>query len=316
MLKYSEIKLNPCQFLALTSLSLEEFDKLVVHFSVAWDYQMRYFTFEGKLRNRNYSEKNNALLPLVEDKLLFILFYLKNNPIQESIAAIFGMTQPQANVCIHRYKRILHRTLEGLYCLPARTNGALQNRLKSGEGLDFYTDGVERPIPRSTDWETQQEEYSGKKKTHTTKNTILSDSNSQINFLSASREGKVHDKKINQEENIALPDRSRCFQDTGFIGYSPKGEDLQIIMPMKKPKGKELTDEQKQDNTRISRVRVKVEHVMSGIKRLRIVKEKVRAWTNGFRDMVMEIACALHNFRLKFRPWKYPDPDEILYPHT
>ena len=77
-----------------------------------------------------------------------------------------------------------------------------------------------------------------------------------------------------------------------------------MIQPKKKPKGKELTLEEKETNQKISSSRVRIEHVISGIKRCRIVKDKFRNWKQGIKDMVMEIACALHNFRLRFRPWK------------
>ena len=91
-------------------------------------------------------------------------------------------------------------------------------------------------------------------------------------------------------------------QDTGFQGFEL--ESIRILQPKKKPKGKELSEAEKQANQAISSVRVRVEHVMSGIKRCRIVKDKHRNWLKGFKDTVMEIACGLHNLRLLFRPWK------------
>lgn len=317
MLKYSELKKNGTQFLSLTSLMVDEFEVLLGHFRDIWEYKMKYFTFAGKPRERKYKEKSNGLLVLVEDKLLFIMYYLKSQPLQEVLAANFGMTQPQANTYVHLYKKILHQALEKAKCLPARTAIELKKRLEKSDQAecspkDFYTDGVERNIPRNVDWDVQKEQYSGKKKMHTQKNTIFSGADARIHYLSDSYEGKTHDKKINQEEEVELPCGSRCFQDTGFVGYSPKGENIEVIMPVKKTKGKELTQQQKDQNKLIAIVRVKVEHVMSGIKRLRIVKDKIRPWVDDFRDQVMEIACALHNFRLLFRPWNYPDADKIL----
>jgi hypothetical protein len=312
MLKYKKIKSNETQFLSLTSLYVNEFEALLVDFHAVWDSQMRYFTFGGKERLRKYSEKKNGLLPDTADKLFFILYYLKNQPLQEALAASFGMTQPQANTYIHKYRQVLHKALDMQGCLPARSADSLKKRLVHSDESDFYTDAVERAIPRSTDWETQKENYSGKKKMHTQKNTVFSGSDSKIYYLSDSYEGKTHDKKINEIEQVELPENSRCFQDTGFLGYSPEGENIEIVMPTKKPKGKELTKDQKEENTRIARVRVKVEHVMSGIKRLRVIKDKIRVFANNFRDQAMEIACALHNFRLIFRPWEYPSADKIL----
>lgn len=312
MLKYTELMQNASQFLSLTSLTVEEFECLLIEFEVFWHYQMSYFTFEGKPRERKYNEKSTGILPLAGDKLFFILYYLKNHPLQEALGANFGMTQPQANVCIHRYKHILRESLKRQQCLPARTGTKLRQALAASDQVDFYTDGVERAIPRSTDWQRQKEDYSGKKKQHTHKNTLFSTTNGRVHFLSRTYEGKVHDKRINEEQAVELPRGSRCFQDTGFMGYSPKGEDVRVVMPTKKPKGGELTEDQKHENTQIARVRVRVEHAISGVKRLRIVKDKVRPWVDDFRDFVMELACGLHNFRLKYRPWEYPDADKIL----
>jgi len=114
--------------------------------------------------------------------------------------------------------------------------------------------------------------------------------------------GKKHDKKLADESDYQLPPGSVLLQDTGFQGFSL--EEVLIIQPKKKPKGKELTEEEKEENRVISSLRIRIEHVISGIKRCRIVKDKFRNYKEGFRDLVMEIAGALHNFRLQFRPWR------------
>ena len=51
--------------------------------------------------------------------------------------------------------------------------------------------------------------------------------------------------------------------------------------------------------------RVRMEHAIGGVKRYRIVKDKIRNWKAGFKDAVFETCCGLHNFRLNFRPWTY-----------
>jgi hypothetical protein len=57
-----------------------------------------------------------------------------------------------------------------------------------------------------------------------------------------------------------------------------------MIQPIKKPRGKELTPEQKEINRQISSVRIRVEHAIGGVKRFRIVKDQARAWKDNFRD--------------------------------
>ena len=83
------------------------------------------------------------------------------------------------------------------------------------------------------------------------------------------------------------------------------GANVNIIQPTKKPKGGTLTDEQKEENRLISSARVVVEHIIGGVKRLHIVKEVFRNKKKGFDDLVMEIACGLHNFRCDCRMISY-----------
>jgi hypothetical protein len=76
---------------------------------------------------------------------------------------------------------------------------------------------------------------------------------------------------------------------------------VKTFQPQKKPKGKELTPEQKEHNSLISSIRIVIEHIIAGIKRCRIVKDLFRNTTEKYDDLVMEIACALHNFRVYCR---------------
>jgi hypothetical protein len=89
------------------------------------------------------------------------------------------------------------------------------------------------------------------------------------------------------------------YQDTGFQGYAPDG--VKTFQPQKKPKGKELTPEQKEHNRLISSIRIVIEHIISGIKRCRIVKDIFRNTKEKYDDLVMEIACGLHHFRVHCR---------------
>ena len=117
----------------------------------------------------------------------------------------------------------------------------------------------------------------------------------EIIYLSKTVEGKKHDKKLADEEAVAYPAGTELQQDTGFQGFQPAG--VIIKQPKKKPRGGQLTEEEKEENRELSRVRVVIEHLISGAKRLRIVKEEMRLKVENISDDVMEIACGAHNFR-------------------
>ncbi|NDW11266.1 transposase, partial [Dysgonomonas sp. 520] len=134
------------------------------------------------------------------------------------------------------------------------------------------------------------------KKTHNVKNDLLCTANKRILWLSQTYDGSIHDKKIVDEQPLSLPFGTTLWQDTGFLGHKP--ENVIIKMPTKKPKGKQLTDIQKDENKKIASFRILVEHAIGGIKKCRIVKERFRCRKFGFDDLVMIIACGLHNFRI------------------
>ncbi len=91
-------------------------------------------------------------------------------------------------------------------------------------------------------------------------------------------------------------------QDLGFLAFTLPH--VEILMPTKKPRGEELTREQHRANQALTQRRLRIEHVNSSVKRCRIVKDRIRLWKEGVRDAVMEICCALHNFRVRLMPWQ------------
>lgn len=107
----------------------------------------------------------------------------------------------------------------------------------------------------------------------------------------------MHDKKICDVEEYCFPDGLKLRYDLGFIGYTP--ENITIEKPHKNTKLNPLTKLQKKENKEISAKRVSIEQAISGVKRLRIVKDRIRTCCTEFRNEVMVIACALHNFRVR-----------------
>jgi hypothetical protein len=298
---YSSLSTEPKQFQALTGYTVKEFDALLPAFTDQFEAQMRSATLAGKPRQRPYVSYRNSPLPTMADKLLFILMYLRKATTQDIFGELFGMAQPVANQWIHRLHACLNQALAKLGVNPARHADDLD--LADDEVKLYFQDGTERPIQRPKDPAVQETFYSGKKKRHTVKNNVLVNAKGEIVLLTATCEGKKHDKKIADEAAFTLPEGSLLYQDTGFQGFALEG--TTIFQPKKKPRGGELTTDEKAQNRLISRIRVRVEHAIDGIKRYRIVKDQLRNWKTDFRDTVMETCCGLHNFRLRFRPWAY-----------
>lgn len=138
------------------------------------------------------------------------------------------------------------------------------------------------------------------KKAHTDKNLIIAnDRTRRVTYLSQTYSGKTHDKKMADLESIQFPDGAVLTKDLGFQGYEPPN--VFTIQPKKQLRGKFLSAIDLLSNHLIAGSRVAVEHVIAGIKRCRIVKEVFRNTAKGFSDLVMQVACGLHNLRTDFR---------------
>jgi hypothetical protein len=170
-------------------------------------------------------------------------------------------------------------------------------------GPPVWHDGTARPLPRPADPEDQQDDYSGQKKCHTITTLLVIDATCHLCFLSATYEGKVHDKSVADLEGYTLPHGSCLYHEMGFQGFSLNG--ITIVPPQKKPRGGKLSPPEKAAHRAISSIRIRIEHAMGGVKRYRMVKDKIRLWKDGIRDTIMETCCGLHNFRLQYRPWNY-----------
>ena len=132
------------------------------------------------------------------------------------------------------------------------------------------------------------------------KNTRIVDSEERlVRYLSRTFAGRIHDKRMCDEEDDTFPPGCVLFKDTGFQGVAP--ETVCTYQPKKKPRNQELSAEEKAENTMISSIRILVEHVIAGVKRCRIVHDVCRNTKAQFDALVMEIACGLHNFRTTWR---------------
>jgi hypothetical protein len=160
--RYKECAEKSTEFLALTGYTRQEFDELLPHFSRCYYERMKTHRLDGKPRgNRKYSDYKNSPLPTMEDKLFFILNYLKTNNLQTVQGVVFGISQPKANVWIHCLHLILNQALAELGELPVRQMAEMT--FAEGEETIYFHDGTERPIPRPCDPEQQRLYYSGKK---------------------------------------------------------------------------------------------------------------------------------------------------------
>src|SRR5256714_1287060 len=132
--QFADLQARPTEFLDFTSLTLDEFQQLVPPFEAAFQAHMAAWRLDGKPRTaRRFSVYQNCPLPTPEDRLLFILAYVKTYSLQVVQGRLFGMGQSKANQWIHVLLPVLLAALRTLGDAPARSLTALAQRLGVSE---------------------------------------------------------------------------------------------------------------------------------------------------------------------------------------
>jgi Helix-turn-helix of DDE superfamily endonuclease len=132
--QFADLQSRPTEFLDFTSLTLDEFQQLMPPFEAAFQAHMAAWRLDGKPRTaRQFSVYKNCPLPTPEDRLLFILAYVKTYSLQVVQGRLFGMGQSKANQWIHVLLPVLLTALRTLGDAPARSLSALAQRLGVSE---------------------------------------------------------------------------------------------------------------------------------------------------------------------------------------
>src|SRR5881409_3681789 len=152
-IRFTDVQARPLEFLDFTSLTLEEFQQLVPPFETAFQVRMAVWRMDGKPRTaRRFTVYKNCPLPTPEDRLLFILVYLKTYALQVVHGRLFGMVQGKANPWIHALLPALLAALRALGDAPARSLSALAQRLgvSEADAATVVTPQAEEATPVAT----------------------------------------------------------------------------------------------------------------------------------------------------------------------
>lgn len=279
---------------ALTGLTKNEFLDLLVTFKQIWFEEAN-----KKKRKRNVGGGRKGNIKDPQQKLFYILFYIKAYPTFDVAAFIFASSKTSTNRWTLEYLPLLEKVLKRKIVLPKKQIKSIDEFYSSFPGVkEVMIDGVERPIQRPKKDKNQRKNYSGKKKRHTRKNTIITDEKKNILYISPTKAGSIHDKRILDKENILtkIPPDVSILADTGYQGidkYHPH-----VLLPKKKSKHNPLSNDDRAMNRLISSYRILVENAIAGMKRYNCLVQPLRN-KRGIDDIFVRVCAGLWNFHLK-----------------
>lgn len=298
MLTIEKLSKKPVLFRSFTGMSLEDFQVLSNRMKDSQpEYEKKRLTQPNRERALGGGRKFNHCL---EDQLLMLLMYyrlyityallgflfnLDQSNIQRNIAYIqplFKQFLPIPKRMLERDKKV--QTFEELLLLYPQ--------------LRVVVDATEQAIPRPSDKEEQRCCYSGKKKRHTVKSQVTANKQKIIVDVFSGAKGSRHDFMILQDSEIdkKLPDLIGVEGDRGYQGMKTVLPGRTCYLPFKAERNQPLTELQKWTNKLINRSRVMGEHVISWLKKFRILKEIFRNELSKYPE-VFEMIAGIVNLR-------------------
>lgn len=300
---------NERQFKALTGLPRNIFNTLLQEFEKALkDVASHRDRKRKKPRQRKSGGGRQGVLSTPEQKLFFILFYLKIYPTFDVLGALFDLSPPKAEENVNKLLPVLKKAEQQWHVLPHRHFKPTAPSEQASENTQkIIIDATERPRCRPHHARLQKNYYSGKNHRHTLKNTVIADLNGGIAVIGPTVPGRRHDFKLLKDEldpNEPGLSSVEAWVDLGYQGIESQYPTFhRIHIPHKKPRKSKsnpnptLTPQQKRENRAISRIRVAIEHLIGDMKSFQILVTKFRNRITNMADQVVLVVAGLCNLK-------------------
>jgi len=303
---YDKLRRRPAAFRNLTGLSVDEFDALYEELADKIEgYDERRLNRRGRERaiGGGGQYQHDA-----RNRLLMGMIWLRIYPTYEVLGFLFDLHKSNIGRNLEVILAVLRDALGDEIQWPDKRQ---RKRKMDAFMQDFpdvvaIVDATEQPTQRPQDQETQKAHYSGKKKRHTLKTQVVVGPDGELMNVSETVPGSQHDKKLYDESGVGdkLEEDEAMMGDSGYQGIQ---HDHPAVLPFKKPKGGELTQDQKDHNRRLSRIRVVAEHTLAQIKTFRVMAAVYRHVRDDYND-IFQIVAALVNRRIQRRPLRRTVP--------
>ncbi len=296
-MSYARLSKRPLLFRSFTGLAVSEFDVIAKEIESKYDEHER-----KRLSNRKRERKVGAGRPFklkARERFLMLLVYYRLyitytlsgflfDLDQSNICRDISIIEPLIKQCIPLPKKLYKRTRR------LRTIDEIEEYFP---GFKAFIDSSEQEIPRPKNKRKRKSYYSGKKRKHTVKTQYMVNSEGNILHKTGHDRGRIHDYEIFKNKHPTTPLQVENVFDLGYMGVKDDFPTAKYVLPFKKKRKSELSDEEKRHNRKHSRLRVIVEHTVCRIKKFGIMGTKFRNKLGRY-DHASDIVSGLVNFRI------------------
>jgi hypothetical protein len=304
IISYAELKKKPSVLKGFAGVTASEFEELEAKAEPIWR-ENEHKRFARPNRQRAIGGGRQKTLPFRE-QLLMTLIWLRLYLVLEALGYLFGVDKSSASRYTNSVLPVLRQVGEATLGWPEPPKRGQSKSLdkvwQEHPDLFAYVDATEQRIRRSSNYEQQKEDYSGKKKQQTRKTQLIVNETGIVRDLSQSSPGSKHDRKHFSDSGAAakIPKETTVGGDCGYQGIQADLPEHSVITPFKKSKHHPLTDEQKLLNQEFSRGRIIVENTLCQFKHFNVLAQRFRHNVDKYDDAFRSV-LAIVNPRIQKR---------------
>ena len=317
MLSYEGLCRHPAAFPSLTGMTRAEFDELLPRFrQVEADLRANSQTTrkDGRARERA-AGAGRPYSNCAADRLLMALMWLRVYPTYEVLGFFFALHKRNAQLNVIAALEVL----DALSDFPFDRPGPDRKKARSAAevmaafpAVRVIIDAKEQRINKPQGEAQQKPYYSGKKKAHTVKTQVVVNPRGRIEAVSESVPGSTHDLTLLVSSGVlgggggggGLGEGEAAMMDKGYVGVDKHHPGVPVVLPFKKPRGGELSEQQRGHNREVARQRIVVEHAMAQLNRFTVLRQVFRGKRRERHSQVTRVVAKVVNRRLAITPLK------------
>lgn len=303
-MRFNSLRQRPRYFLSFSGLTVEEFTRLIAKIKQDWlDYRIERLNKNNPNRKRKVGGGRKKTLSTLEDQLLLILVWSRLYPSYLFLEYLFGIDE--STIC--RTIQEIIPILQSKFVLPERRKGKKITSIEEFKEIfpdidldKILGDVTEQRIPRPGKKKKRKKHHSGKKKTFTMKTQLVTNKQGIILYLPRAEPGRKHDYKAFKESSLPeiIPKDTPFYFDSALQGVNKDYPDLNIKIPYKRSrKHKQLTRSEKIKNHKQRKIRVRVEHTISQLKKFKVLGDVYRHSLQNY-DSAFRFVANIVNFRM------------------
>jgi DDE superfamily endonuclease len=296
-MSYTRLSRRPLLFRSFTGLEIAEFD------IISKELESKYHVYELKRlsnskRKRDVGAGRPFKLKLRERFVMLLVYYrlyitytlsgFLFDLDQSNVCRDISILEPLIRLCVPLPKKLYKRT---------RRLRSIDEVEEYFPGFKAFVDSTEQEIPRPKNKRKKKSYYSGKKKKHTVKTQYMVNSEGVILHKTGHDRGRIHDYEVFKNKHPTTPLQVENILDLGYLGAKNDFPTVKYVLPFRKKRKSELSDEEKRYNRKHSKLRVIVEHTVSRIKKFGIMGTKFRNKLGKY-DHASDIVSGLVNFTI------------------